>query len=103
MFKHKNIIGLAAMALATVPMGFSALAAEKGNTDVSTAPAKAAVCDYRVDTTETIDFKVTLPELKRDKNGNYYTIMPDGTKITVTMTELEPGLDENVEIRFGYE
>lgn len=100
MFKHKNLIGLAAMVVAAVPMGVSALAAEKENMDVSTAPAKAAVCDYRIVTANTVDSNVTLPELKRDKDGSYYTIMPDGTKITVTMTEPESGVDENAEIRF---
>lgn len=48
MLKLKNIIGLVAMAAASIPMGFSAFAAEKENTDICTTSAKAAVCDYSV-------------------------------------------------------
>lgn len=100
MLKHKNVIGLAVMAAATIPMGFSAFAAEKENTDVSAAPAKSAVCDYSVVTNKTTESKLSLSGLQRDKDGNLYTVTADGTKITVTMTEPEPGQDEDIEIRF---
>ncbi len=100
MLKHKNVVGLAAMVVTSISMGGFAFAAEKENTDVSTVPAKAAVCDDSVDTTDIVDSNVTLQGLKKDKDGSYYVMMPDGTKITVTMAEPELGQDGNVDIHF---
>lgn len=97
---HKNVIGLAAMAAASIPMGFSAFAAKKENTDVSAASAKAAVCGYSVVTNKITGTKISLSGLKRDKDESLYTVMDDGTKITATMTEPESGLDGDVEILF---
>jgi|GEM_PF-4453021 len=100
MLKHRNAIGLAVMAAAVIPMGVSAFAAEKENTGASAAPAKAAVCEYRVDTDAAVDSNVTLSGLKRDKDGSMYAVTQDGTKITVTMVQPESGQDEDIQVRF---
>ena len=100
MLKHKNVIGLAVMAAATMPMGFSAFAAGKENSGVSAAPAKAAVCDYSVVTNQTTEPELSLSGLQRDKDGSLYMVTADGTKITVTMTEPESGQDGDIEIHF---
>ena len=83
MLKNKTTIALAIAAVTTMSMAFSAFAAEKEHKETTAAPAKSATCDYSI-AAKDLDGKteISLSELKKDKDGNFYAIAPDGTKTT---------------------
>lgn len=101
MVKNKTTFALAIAAVTTMSMAFSAFAAEKEYKETAAAPAKSATCDYSV-VTKDLDGKteISLSELKKDKDGNFYAIAPDGTKITISTARPEQGGDDDIIVSF---
>lgn len=97
MVKNKTTIALAIAAVTTMSMTFSAFAAGKDHMKTEAVPAKSATCDYSI-VTRDLDGKqeISLSDLKKDKDGNFYVTAPDGTKITISTTRPEKGEGDDV-------
>ena len=101
MLKNKTTIALAIAAVTTMSMAFSAFAAEKEHKETTAAPAKSATCDYSI-AAKDLDGKteISLSELKKDKDGNFYAIAPDGTKNTISTTRPDQGGNDDIIVSF---
>ncbi|WP_125143616.1 hypothetical protein [Clostridium transplantifaecale] len=101
MLKNKTTFALAIAAVTTMSMAFSAFAAEKEYKETTAEPAKSATCDYSIVATEPDGSqKISLSDLKKDKDGNFYATAPDGTKIIISTTRPEQGEDEDITVSF---